>query len=200
MHNIYLEIFGYIGTALVITSMMMTSVMKLRLINICGGTISAIYSVFYGAWAVVIMNICLIIINIFQIIRQLRHKYDFGHIIVDTNDKSMQYFLSLYEGDIEKFFPDHRWQAQENTEIHMVYTGSEAIGILAGERTGDTFKIKMDYEVPKYRGTAVEKFLFPILKNDGINKVTAISPTKAQNNRLIKMGFSDNGGVMLKDL
>lgn len=72
--NIYLEIFGYIGTALVIISMMMTSVLKLRIINVCGGAISAVYSVFYGAWAVVVMNICLIIINIFHIIRELRRR------------------------------------------------------------------------------------------------------------------------------
>ena len=72
--NIGLEIFGYIGTALVIISMMMTSVLKLRIINICGGAISAVYSVFYGAWAVVVMNICLIIINTFHIIRELHHR------------------------------------------------------------------------------------------------------------------------------
>ena len=69
--NIYLEIFGYIGTALVILSMTMTSMFRFRVINICGGIISAIYSVFYGAWAVVVMNICLIAINIFHIIREL---------------------------------------------------------------------------------------------------------------------------------
>lgn len=69
--NLSLEIFGYVGTALVIISMMMTSMFKFRVINICGGTISAIYSVFYGAWAVVVMNICLIAINIFHIIREL---------------------------------------------------------------------------------------------------------------------------------
>ena len=68
---IFVEIFGYIGTALVIISMMMTSLFKLRVINICGGLISAIYSAYYGAWAVVVMNICLIIINIFHIIREL---------------------------------------------------------------------------------------------------------------------------------
>ena len=69
--DIYLEIFGYIGTALVIISMTMTSMFRFRVINICGGIISAIYSVFYGAWAVVVMNICLIAINIFHIIREL---------------------------------------------------------------------------------------------------------------------------------
>ncbi len=69
--TIFIEVFGYIGTALVIISMMMTSLLKLRVINISGGIISAIYSAYYGAWAVVVMNICLIIINIFQIAREL---------------------------------------------------------------------------------------------------------------------------------
>lgn len=69
--DIWLEIFGYIGTALVIISMTMTSMFKFRVINICGGVISAIYAVFYGAWAVVVMNICLIVINIFHIAREL---------------------------------------------------------------------------------------------------------------------------------
>ncbi len=69
--DIWLEIFGYIGTALVIISMTMTSMFKFRVINICGGVISAIYSTFYGAWAVVVMNICLVVINIFHIAREL---------------------------------------------------------------------------------------------------------------------------------
>lgn len=197
--NIYFEIFGYIGTALVITSMMMTSVMKLRLINICGGIISAVYSAFYGAWAVVIMNACLIIINVFQIIRQLRHKYKFGHIIVDTNDGSVLYFLSLYRDDIEKFYPDFRSLLRADAEVHMVFNGGEAIAILAGERTEDIFRIEMYYEIPKYRGAVVEKFLFPMFKDSGINKVTA-APVKPQSSRMIKMGFADNCGIMLKNL
>jgi len=68
---VFVEIFGYIGTALVIISMMMTSMFKFRVINICGGVISAIYSTYYSAWAVVVMNICLVVINIFHISREL---------------------------------------------------------------------------------------------------------------------------------
>ena len=72
--NIYLEIFGYIGTALIIISMMMTSVTKLRLINICGSVISAIYSAHCHAWPVVVMNVCLICINTFHLVRDARRK------------------------------------------------------------------------------------------------------------------------------
>ncbi len=67
--NIYLEIFGYIGTALVLVSMMMTSINKLRIFNIAGSVISMIYSIFVSAWPVVFLNLGMIIINVIQLIR-----------------------------------------------------------------------------------------------------------------------------------
>lgn len=66
--NIYLEIFGYIGTALVILSMTMKSINKLRAINVAGGTISMIYSAFVSAWPIVVMNACLITINSYYLV------------------------------------------------------------------------------------------------------------------------------------
>lgn len=74
MNNIYLEIFGYIGTALVIISMMMTSVLKLRIINMCGGVISLIYAVLTNTWPVAVLNASLVCINFVQTVRQLRKK------------------------------------------------------------------------------------------------------------------------------
>ena len=67
--KILLEIFGYAGSALVILSMMMTSVNKLRIFNICGAVISAVYSTIYQAYPIVLLNVCLIVINVFQLIR-----------------------------------------------------------------------------------------------------------------------------------
>lgn len=72
--DIYLEIFGYIGTALVILSMLMTSMLKLRIINMCGGLISLIYAILRNTWPVAVMNFCLISINLFQTIREIRQK------------------------------------------------------------------------------------------------------------------------------
>ena len=72
--NIYLEIFGYIGTALVILSMTMKSINKLRAINVAGGTISMIYSAFVSAWPIVVMNACLITINSCHLVKAYREK------------------------------------------------------------------------------------------------------------------------------
>lgn len=67
--NIYLEIFGYMGTALVIISMMMKSINKLRMMNMAGGAVSGIYSAIIGAWPIVVMNACIITINLYYLIR-----------------------------------------------------------------------------------------------------------------------------------
>lgn len=72
--NIYWEMFGYVGTILVVVSMMMTSVTKLRVINMCGSVISAIYAVVGNAWPIVVMNVCLIAINGYHLIRESRNK------------------------------------------------------------------------------------------------------------------------------
>ena len=66
---ILLEVFGYIGSGLILLSMMMTSVEKLRWFNISGSVISMIYGAVTGAWPVVFLNVGTITINVVQIIR-----------------------------------------------------------------------------------------------------------------------------------
>ncbi len=72
--NIYLEVFGYIGTGLVLLSMMMTSVVKLRLINMAGSLISMIYAIICVTWPVVLLNLGLILINGTQLLRMRKNK------------------------------------------------------------------------------------------------------------------------------
>ncbi len=69
MEKILLEIFGYLGTVLVLMSMMMTSMKKLRIFNISGSVISAIYAAILQTWPVVFLNVGMIVINVIQLIR-----------------------------------------------------------------------------------------------------------------------------------
>ena len=68
-YQIYLEIFGYVGTALVIISMLMTSVMYLRIFNLCGSIITMIYALITGGYPIAFLNFSLIIINVIQLLR-----------------------------------------------------------------------------------------------------------------------------------
>ena len=72
--DIFFEILGYIGSGLILISMMMTSVEKLRWFNISGSVISIIYGAVTGAWPMVFLNVGTITINVVQIVRLRRKK------------------------------------------------------------------------------------------------------------------------------
>ena len=72
--NVYYEIIGYAGTALVLVSFMMTSVTKLRWFNLAGAVLSTIYALLTNAMPVLILNASLILINGIQLYRLSRQK------------------------------------------------------------------------------------------------------------------------------
>ena len=71
--NVYLEIFGYVGMALVLGSMMMTSLKWLRVFNLAGAVICATYGVLTNTWPTALLNIGILIVQTVQLIR-LRKK------------------------------------------------------------------------------------------------------------------------------
>ena len=188
--NIYLEIFGYVGTALVLLSMMMTSVVKLRLLNIIGSIISMIYSILCGAWPVVFLNFGLIIINVYQLLRLGRTKVMFAHVPVAGDDKSLAYFMMHHRADIEKFFPGYSFTPDAGDEVHLVCAGAEIVGVLIGQRIGDTLQVELDFAT----------FLYGCLKENGIARLKADKSAPEHNRYLRKMGFRTKEGVEVKEL
>lgn len=82
--NIYLETLGYIGTILVVVSMTMKSINKLRIINVSGSIISAIYAIMISSWPIAIMNFCLISINMYHLLKHVLNKRRQHKLISNT--------------------------------------------------------------------------------------------------------------------
>ena len=198
--NIYLEIFGYIGTAFVITSMMMSSVLKLRLLNIVGSVISMIYAILCNTWPVVILNFCLATINVYKLLASARVRVVFRHIISRADDEAVGYFLLHYRQDIEKLFPEYDFDMSCVNEAHLVYAGAEMAGLLLGSRDGDAISVKLDYVAPAYRDRSVAGYLFGQLWYTGARKVYENQGSKQHNKYLEKTGFVMSDGVMVKEL
>ena len=72
--NVYLELFGYVGMALVLGSMMMTSLKWLRVLNLTGALICAVYGILTNTWPTALLNIGILIIQIVQLILLQRNE------------------------------------------------------------------------------------------------------------------------------
>ena len=66
--NIWLECFGYLGMALILLSMMMNNVEKLRWLNLSGSIISMVYGALTHTWPTAILNFGLAVIHIVKLI------------------------------------------------------------------------------------------------------------------------------------
>ncbi len=198
--NIYLEIFGYIGTALVLTSMLMTSVVKLRFFNAAGSLVSMIYAYLSGTWPVVFLNFFLLIINVVQLIRLNHTKVAFRHITVSPSDKSLAFFLTSFLQDIQVYFPDYRPEIGEDRSVYMVYCAAEPVGVLIGKSTDEGLVVELDYTTPKYRDCSVAAYLFDQLKALGVKTLITYSTAKGHTPYLQKMGFQGVDGRWSKEL
>ncbi len=171
--DVFMEVVGYIGTALVILSMLMTSVVKLRILNICGSLLSVLYALEGQAFPVVLLNASLITINVIQLVRMRRKKTVFHEVKSAAGDPNLAYFLALHADDIEKYYPAYSFKDQGGGEVHLAYCGSEVVGVLIGRRDGDCMTVELDYSTQKYRDLSVSKFLYEGLREGGVRTLTA---------------------------
>lgn len=67
--SIMLESLGYLGMALILLSMLMNNVEKLRWLNLSGSIISMIYGALTHTWPTAILNFGLAVINVVKLIQ-----------------------------------------------------------------------------------------------------------------------------------
>lgn len=201
--TILLECLGYLGTVLTLMSMMMTSVVKLRTWSATGSFISMIYAIICGAWPVVFLNVGLILINTYHLIRMRGNKIQFDCVRFDPYGDGLMYFLNHNKRNIQYCFPGYEYTPKDETNAYMVFADGEAVGLLIGTREGSIFNVELDYATPKFQDCSVAEHLYAYLREQGITTLVAErKPTDYNQYKqyLTKMGFENREGKQVKCL
>lgn len=185
-----IEAFGYVGSALVVVSMLMSSVVKLRVINTVGSIVSGIYAIICGAFPLALMNGCLIVINVYNLFKLLKTKQEYDLVEGRAEDMSIRYFLEHYIMDIKKYFPEFEKEKVGGAMAYMVYCDGTPSGVLLGKENNGVLDIMIDYSTPAYRDCSVGKYLYSRLPSKGID--TLLFSQKESEPHVVymkKMGF-----------
>ena len=197
--DIYLEIFGYIGTILVILSMAMRSVKKLRIFNICGSFISMIYAAVCNTLPIAIMNGTLIIINFYHLMRSKHRSRCSECVEVSLADRATSYFLTFFEDGIKEMFPSYVYRSNVDAEAHIVYIEDKVAGILIGKPVGDTFAAEIYYVIKKFRYLS-DKTVVATLSERGIKHISVPCENVDVQQYFEKMGYIAEDGLMIKEI
>ncbi len=99
----WLEWLGYAASAIILVSLIMSSVKRLRWINLAGSAVFAVYGFLIGSIPVAVMNIGIVVINIYYLAQMYGQKEYFKILNVGRESEYLKSFLSFYEREIDKF-------------------------------------------------------------------------------------------------
>lgn len=200
--KLILEIVGYVGTILTIVSMLMASVVKLRVINSVSNIISLVYALYCGTYPIAAMNIALFIINVYSLYKLFKPEKNFELVVCSTDDTFIRYFLKHWKDDLKDHFPNFDRKSADANVAYIVCCNSVPAGVLMGKKAEDgTLDIALDYSTPTYRDCSVAQFLHSKLPEHGVN--TLLSSQDLTNHHvpyLKKMNFVEKNGVYVKNL
>ena len=154
-----IEMVGYLGSLLVLVSFLMTSVVKLRIVNSVGSLIFMIYALIIKSYPTAVMNGALVIINLRFLLKSRNTEQVFELVKVNNEDALLQFLLKYYQSDILTCFPTVDLDLSNSTDIYVVTCNGKPVGITAGNRTGEDLYLLLDYSIPEYRDFSVAEYL-----------------------------------------
>ena len=190
----WIDWFGYLASLVVLVSLTMSSIIKLRWINFVGCILFSTFGFLIHSLPTALMNIGIAFINLYFLYNIYNTKEEFKLIEADTNSKYFKHFLNVNMKELEKQISKDRLKSQ-NKGLYMLRNNNIA-GILLGEKNADdVFFIKVDYVIPRYRDYKLGKYFFnehtKYFKNNGIHKLMAEGIENSHRQYLKKIGFKE---------
>lgn len=194
--HMIVEMIGYFSSLLVLVSFLMTSVIRLRIVNSIGAIIFTVYATIIGSYPTALMNLCLVGINMYNLYKLLKSPKRYEVITEEPEAAGLQYFLNHYAEDIRKFFPDFKLGETAADAAYMVVHDTVPAGVLLGKRRADgSLEIALDYTTPQYRDCSVGRYLYGALGGQGIVKLLFPNAPKEHVDYLEKVGFVKENGI-----
>lgn len=186
------EIIGYAASVLVAISLMMSAIVKLRVVNMIGAFTFAVYGILINSIPVAAMNAFIVLINVYFLVKIFKSDKYFELLPSSYESTYLKKFLNFYKENIQNYQPDFSFKESYNWAL-FVLSDMVPAGLILGNRKDNRLQIDLDFVIPSYRDFKIGKYLFneklSYFKNEGIETIVASPGNEYHNNYLEKVGF-----------
>lgn len=189
------EIIGYIASVLIAVSLMMRSILRLRMINLVGAVFFTVYGLVIRAYPVAAVNFFIVLIDLYYLYQMLSTREFFRLLEVRPDSEYLRYFLNFYEKDIRQFQPAFQFEPGVPQLAFFILRNLVPAGLLIGElrNDGQDLYVKLDYAIPGYRDLKIGRFLYQDHSGDflsrGIRNIYTEAGAPKHARYLQQMGF-----------
>ncbi len=197
-NHFILELVGYAASALVAISMMMNSLLRLRLLNLAGALGFAVYGLLIHAYPVAVLNGIIVLVNVYYLSRMLRAREYFQILNLKPDSVYLPYFLSFYGAEIQRIIPGFQHRPSEQQLALFILRDCSPVGVFIAEQKADgVLRVVLDFVIPRYRDLKIGKFLFveqaEFFRARGVKEILISPRTKEFGAYLVQVGFEPVG-------
>jgi len=187
------ELIGYLGSALVAISLMMKSLLRLRIINLVGALFFIIYGFLLGAYPVAFLNGLILCIDLYYLRQMWQQKDFFTFLEVSPKSEYLRAFVDFYKNGILEIIPSYNYKTEEDFLCFFVLRNMMPAGLFIAKLDGEEAHIQLDYVIPNYRDFKVARFIFEenaaFFIQRGVHRFVSEGESAIYRTHLEKMGF-----------
>jgi hypothetical protein len=196
MNPILLDWIGYIASLIVLISLLMSSIKRLRWINLVGALIFGIYGFLIGSIPTGVMNVGIVVIDIYFLAKIYLSKDYFTILPIDEDSEYLKSFIEFYRSEIETLVPVDTIDPEgADVKLYVLRNMTPAAVFIGHKLEEGTLEIRLDYAIPQYRDFKLGSFIFDQQKDyfmdRGYTKFVTYGTHKNHVPYLQKMGFKE---------
>ncbi len=199
------DLIGYVASFIILVSLLMSSVKKLRLINLVGAIIFGVYGFMIVSYPTAVMNLGIAVIDIYYLVKMYQEKDHFKMVPIQRNSNLLIDFIEQYKVDMAKYMATKFDLEEKNLKIFFVTRNAMPAGLFIAKPNGNKLNILVDYTIPMYRDFKIGAYLYhessSICNNDDIVYLSSKPGNAKHKAYLEKMGFiavEKSEGIMME--
>lgn len=198
------ELIGYLASALVVASLAMTSVVRLRIVSLAGSLVFVAYGALLPSIPIILTNAAVAGLNIWFLRKEFAPSRDLGAVPIAPDAPFLIDFLRSHATDIAAFHPGFDAPGPDDFALVLTRDGLPA-GALVGTRDGNTLRLRLDYVMHAYRDSRIGTWLYgpgaKVFADAGFERLSARPESPALRSYLLGIGFAEGAdGVLVREL
>lgn len=188
------EMIGYLGSTIILVSLLMTNVTRLRQINLVGSLFFSAYGWLIGSWPVCIINLVIAGIDLWQLVQLMRYSIFFD--LAPSSSVGPAYlnrFFLFHERELMEYAPGLTYEDLLEVETCVLFRNMQPVGLFAFRRNGSDAEIVLDFMIAEYRDFKAGRFLYETkrmhFKEQGIKRFVAEARHRSQTKYYLKNNF-----------
>ena len=159
MRDVLIESLGYAASFIILVSLTMKSIVRLRWINAVGSLLFVVFAVLTRSWPTVAMNVGIIAIDVWYVSRLTVRKEDFRLIHAERTSAFLDFFYQTHAREISAIFGEDAFI--ESRGFSYFVRNAEIAGLFAWKVNSPTeCRVMIDFVTPRYRDAKIGAYFF----------------------------------------